>query len=237
MNVLRRALGVIFFCSVALTTAAYGQDRILTMHDVNPGLGRLIGNTSLDFVRDAEIIYGRSGNGTYDEFFRSSAIAYGGLVVGQGLADDATLNVKRYARSKVAVAELQDQIMALTEGADTSSWSVEQSFAVLRAAEMEDQLSDDERSYLVATAINIVALVPVIESSISSSATLIAQSPDLISGARSAFGLRRAGGAVRNVRRSGGRISDIPAEGATLLEELVVLTNGFAMLSSLGDGD
>lgn len=237
MNAVRQTLGVILVCSIALTTSAFGQDRILTMHDVNPDLGRLIGNTDLDFVRDAEISYGHTGNSTYDEFFRSAAIAHGGFVVGRGLADDATLKIRGYARSKVAVAELSDQITELTEGADTSTWSTEQSFAVLQAAEMRDQLSDEERSYLAGTAINIAALVPVVESSISSSADLIEQVPDLVSGARSAFGLRRAGGVARNVRRSADRISDIPAEGAALLEELVVLTNGFAMLSSISTGD
>lgn len=237
MNAVKQTFSAILICSFALTTSAFGQDRILTMHDVSPDLGRLMGNTDLDFVRDAEISYGHTGNSTYDEFFRSAAIAYGGLVVGQGLTNDATLQVKGYARSKVAVAELQDQITELTEGADTSTWSTEQSFAVLRAAEMRDQLSDEERGYLAGTAINIAALVPVVGSSISSSADLIEQAPGLVSGARSAFGLRRAGGVARNVRRSADRISNIPTEGAALLEELVVLTNGFAMLSSLGDGD
>jgi hypothetical protein len=236
MKAIKGTLCVILTCGVVFTASAFGQDRILTMHDVNSDLGRLIGNTPLDFVREAEIAYGHLGNSSYDDFFRSSAIAYGGMVVGQGLTEDATLNVKAYARSKVAVAALQDQIMELTEGADTASWTVEQSFAILRAAEMEDELSGEERSYLASTAVNIVALIPVIEASVSSSADLMGQTSGLVSGARSAFGMRRAGGVARNVGRSGDRISDVPTEGASLLEQLVVLTNGFAMLSSIGDG-
>ena len=153
------------------------------------------------------------------------------------MVDDATMNIKASARSKVAVAELQDQITELTEDADTSTWDVETSFAVLQAAEAKDQLSEDEKTYMAGAALRMVALVPVVESSVSSSADLIDEAPGLVSGARSAFGLRSAGGAARNVRSSADRISNIPTEGAGLLEQLVVLNRGFAMLRSLNAED
>jgi hypothetical protein len=217
---------------VAATSTGHAQDRILTLDDVSPELGRLIGGTPLDFVAAEQIVYGVTGNGEYDDFFRSSAIAYGGFVVGRGLADDATLTLKGYARSKVAVAELEEEIAELTEGADTTDWTTEQSLAVLRAAEMRDQLSDEEREYMVRTAANIAATIPVVEASVSSSTALVAQAPDLVSGARGAFGLRRAPGVVRNVRRSADRISDIPNEGPALVESLVVLSRGLAFVVS-----
>ncbi len=104
MNAVKRTLSTILICSVALSTPALGQDRTLTMHDVSPDLANLIGNTDLDFVRAAEIKYGYVNKSNYDNFFRSSAIAYGGLVAGQGLVDDATMNIKASARSNSAVA-------------------------------------------------------------------------------------------------------------------------------------
>jgi hypothetical protein len=54
------------------------QDRLLTLQDVSADLGRLIGGTELDFVAKAKIGYGVTGRGEYDQFFRESAIAYGG---------------------------------------------------------------------------------------------------------------------------------------------------------------
>ena len=178
-----------------------------------------------------EIKYGVTGKPDYDSFYKSSAIAYGGFLVGRGLTDDATINLKKYARSKAAVAELQEEIAELTGGADTSDWTVAQSLAVLQAAEKKDQLSDEERAYMGKTAAQIAATILVIEGSISASKDLIEQAPDLVSGARSAFGMRGAAGATRNVRRSADRIKDIPTEGPKLLESLVVLSKGLAMVA------
>ena len=212
------------------TTPAFAQDRVLTLNDVSPALGRLIGGTPLDFVAQEEIKYGVTGTSEYDEFFKSSAIAYGGFLVGRGLVDDATIKLKGYARSKAAVTELEEEIAELTSGADTSDWTTEQSLAVLAAAEKKDQISDEERTYMVSTAANIAATIPLVEGAVSASADLIEQAPGLGSGARSAFGLRGAGGVTRNVQRSADRIKDIPTEGPALVEALLVLSRGLAMV-------
>ena len=208
------ALSVIF---LGASNPALAQDRTLTLHDVSPDLALLIGDSDLDFVREAEIQYGVTGDNGYDQFFRESAIAYGGLVVGQGLADDATETLKGYARSKAAVAELEAQIQELTGGAEPEEWTTEQAMAVLRTAEAQDQLSAEERAYMVATSAHVVACIPAVEAAVSSSRELVEQASGLVSGARSAFGMRRAGGVARNVQRSADRISDIPTEGVALV--------------------
>ena len=110
--------------------------------------------------------------------------------------------------------------------------SAEQSLAVLKTAEAQDQLSDEERAYMVKTTANIVATIPVVEASVSSSADLVEQVPDLVEGARGAFGVRRAGGVARNVQRSGDRISEIPSRGAGLIESLIVLREGLSLVNA-----
>lgn len=218
---------------LALPAAATAQgERLLTLADVSGDLDRLIGGTPLDFVAAARISYGVTGKRKYDDFFRNSAIAYGGFVVGQQLSDNATENLKRYARSKMAVAALQDEIAQITQGADTSAWTTEQSFAVLAAARKRDQLSAEESQYMLATAANIAATIPVVHASVESSGRLTGDVPALTDGARDAFGLMQAPGIVRNVRRSGDRVKSIPTEGPRLVESLTVLSQGLALLTS-----
>jgi hypothetical protein len=228
----RRALATALVLALAAPGASHGQgERLLTLRDVSPDLARLLGNTPLDFVAAARITYGATGEASYDEFFRNTAISYGGFHVGQRLTDNATLNLKKYARSKAAVASLQEEITALTEGADTSAWTTEQSLAVLAAAKKKDQLTAEERDYMLVTAVNVAATIPVVEASASTSARLTGSAPGLISNARSAFGMLKAAGVARNVRQSADRISAIPTQAPRLIESMTVLSRGLAMLN------
>ena len=91
MSFVSRSVTALLVLTAVGVTAGEAQDRVLTINDVSPELGRLIGGTPLDFVAAAGIEYGVTGNSEYDQFFRSSAIAYGGFVVGRGLADDGAV--------------------------------------------------------------------------------------------------------------------------------------------------
>jgi hypothetical protein len=219
------------FVALCLAGPAAAQDRLLTLHDVSPDLGRLIGGTELDFVAKAKIGYGVTGRGEYDQFFRESAIAYGGMTVGRGLTDDATIKLKGYARNKAAIAELDAQIKEITGGAPPEQWTTEQSLAVLQAAKEKDRLSDEENAYVLATSARVAATIPVVHASIASSQNLLGQTDGLVRGAPSAFGVLRAAGVVRNLNRSAGRIRVIPTEGTSLVESLTVLSRGLSMLS------
>ena len=227
----RRALATALVLALAPASAYSQGERLLTLMDVSPDLARLLGNTPLDFVAAARITYGYTGQSNYDEFFRNSAISYGGFHVGQRLTDNATLNLKKYARSKAAVASLQEEIAALTQGADTSQWTTEQSFAVLQAAKKKDQLTGEERDYMLTMAVNLAATIPVVEASASSSTQLTGTAPGLISNARSAFGLVKAGGVARSVRQSADRLATIPTQAPRLVESMTVLTRGLAMIN------
>jgi hypothetical protein len=228
----RRTVATALVVALAATGSLRAQgERLLTLMDVSPDLARLLGNTPLDFVAAARITYGYTGQSNYDEFFRNSAVSYGGFHVGQRLTDNATLNLKKYARSKAAVASLQEEITALTQGADTSQWTTEQSLAVLQAAKKKDQLSAEERDYMLVMAVNLAATIPVVEASASSSTQLTGTAPGLISNARSAFGILKAAGVARSVRQSADRIASIPTSAPRLVESMTVLTRGLAMLN------
>jgi hypothetical protein len=232
LSLSRRAIAAALVLALAVPGIASAQgERLLTLQDVSPDLARLLGNTPLDFVAAARITYGHTGQSNYDDFFRNSAISYGGFHVGQRLTDNATLNLKKYARSKAAVASLQEEIATLTQGADTSQWTTEQSIAVLQAAKKKDQLTGEERSYMLATAVNLAATIPVVEASASSSTQLTSTAPGLISNARSAFGLVKAGGVARSVRQSADRLATIPTQAPKLVESMTVLTRGLAMIN------
>ena len=218
------------FLAAASPLAAQGE-RVLTLADVSSDLAHLIGNTPLDFVSRANITYGVTGKPAYDDFFRNSAIAYGGFFVGQKLSNNATNNLNKYARSKMAVAELQDEIKTLTQGADTAQWTTEQTFAVLEAAKKKHQLSGEEQSYMLSTAANIAATIPVVHASVEASARLAGDVSGLVDGARDAFGVMKAPGIVRNLNESGNRVKTIPTDGPRLVESLLVLSKGLSMLS------
>jgi hypothetical protein len=231
LSPLRRAAATILVMLAVVPGAAAQSERLLTLQDVSPELAGLLGNTPLDFVASARITYGVTGQSSYDDFFRNSAVSYGGFHVGQRLTDNATSNLKKYARSKAAVASLQEEITALTSGADTSQWTTEQSLAVLQAAKKKDQLTEEENSYMLATAVNLAAAIPVVEGSASSATQLTNTAPGLISGARSAFGMVKAGGVARNVRQSADRVASIPTQAPRLVESMMVLSRGLAMIN------
>ena len=232
LSLVRRAAATALVIALASSGPLHAQgERLLTLMDVSPDLARLLGNTPLDFVAAAQITYGYTGQSNYDEFFRNSAISYGGFRVGQRLTDNATMNLKKYARSKAAVASLQEEITALTQGADTSRWTTEQSLAVLQAAKKKDELSAEERDYMLTMAVNLAATIPVVEASASSSTQLTGTAPGLISNARSAFGLVKAAGVARSVRQSADRLATIPTTAPRLVESMTVLTRGLAMLN------
>lgn len=231
MRRMSRALHVVLFAALASGPLQAQSERLLTMSDLSGDLARLIGGTPLDFVAAARITYGVTGQSSYDDFFRNSAVSYGGFMVGRRLTDNATMNLKRYARSKAAVAELHDQIAELTSGADTANWTTEQSLAVLNAAKKKNQLSAEESAYMLATAANLAATIPVVEASVSSSTQLSSTAPGLVSGARSSFGMMKAPGIASNVRRSADRLSAIPTEGPKLVEAMLVLTRGLALIN------
>ena len=226
----RRSLAA-FLAGVLLVVPAHAQDRRLTMHDVSPNLARLIGGTELDFVAKAKIGYGVTGRPNYDHFFRESAISYGGMTMGRGLTDDATIKLKGYARSKMAVAELEEQIKEITGGKPPEEWTTEESIAVLQAAKEKDRLTEDENRYILSTTAHVAATIPVVRASMASSHELLGQVSGLISGAPAAFGMLRGPGVARNVQRSGDRLKTVPTEGAGLVESLTVLSRGLSMLS------
>jgi hypothetical protein len=212
---LRRSFAVLVLLSAAAFSGATAQDRLLTLSDLSPDLARLIGGTPLDFVATARIKYGVTGQSNYDDFFRNSAVSYGGFFVGR----------------RLTVAEMRDQIAELTQGADTSAWTTEQSLAVLEAAKKKNQLSAEESAYMLSMAANMAAAIPMVEASVSSSTQLTSTAPGLVSGARSAFGVMKAAGISRNVRESADRISTIPTEGPKLIEAMLVLSRGLAMIN------
>lgn len=216
---------------VLLAVPARAQDRLLTMSDVSPELARLIGGTQLDFVAKEKIRYGVTGKANYDQFFRESAVSYGGMTIGRGLTDDATIKLKGYARSKVAVAELEAQITEITGGKPPEEWTTEESIAVLQAAKEKDRLTEEENRYILSTTAHVAATIPVVHASITSSNELMGQVAGLVSGAPGAFGFMRGPGVARNVQRSGDRLKTVPTEGAGLVEALTVLSRGLSMLS------
>ena len=228
---------------VALAPAAAGAQqqkqqkkeraqRVLTLHEINRDLGELAGGTPLDYIASARIAYGVTGMHAYDDFFRKSALTYGGFFYGRRLVDDATVQLKKFARSKAAVASLQDEIRELTQEADTSEWTTEQSIAVLEAAKKRDELSQEETFYFVAMSALMAATVPVVRASVTTAPALVRNGQALTKRLSDDFDPFELPQMAFSVNRSAQQLMAIPAEGTRLLETLVVLSRGLQMLSA-----
>jgi len=210
------------------------SERMLTLGDVDRTLAELAGDSPLDYIASAKIGYGVMGRSNYDEFFRRSAITYGGLYFGRRLVTEATDQLKRFARSKAAVASLHDEVVELTQEADTTEWTTEQSLAVLAAAKKRDELSTDEKYYLLAMSALLGATVPVVNASVQSAPELVRSGRELTKQLGSDFDIFEAPQMAFSLNRSLKQLSDVPGEGTTLLESLVVLSHGFQLLTDDG---
>ena len=226
------AVLVSLFAANPLQAQKKHAERPLTLYDVNAGLAELAGNSPLDYIASSRIGYGVTGQGSYDTFFRNAAIAYGGVYYGQRLVTEATDQLKRFARSKAAVAEMRSQVRELTNDADTTEWTAEQSLAVLKAAKKRNQLSRDETLYFFAMSALLVATVPVVKASVEAAPTLLRTGRDLTRRIPDDFDIFEAPQMAFSVNRSVKQLAALPQEGASLVESLVVLSRGFQLLGS-----
>lgn len=230
------ACGVAAIMAAGLAPSLHAQkshpEQKLTLHDLDSQLAELAGNSPMDYMAASGIGYGITGQSSYDQFFRRSAVAYGGFYYGRRLVTEATDQLKRFARSKAAVASLQEEVTALTQEADTTEWTTEQSLAVLAAARKRDELSTDEKLYFFVMSALLAATVPVVRASVQSAPELVRTGRDLTRRIPNDFDIFEAPQMVFSLNRSMKQISAIPAEGSSLLESLVVLSRGFQLLSA-----
>lgn len=203
----------------------------LTIWDLDRQLAELASGSPVDYVVTSGIGYGVTGQSSYDHFFRRSAVAYGGFYYGDRLVTEATDQLKRFARSKAAVASLQEEVAELTQDADTTEWSTEQSLAVLKAAQKRDELSTDEKLYFLAMSALLAATVPVVRASVQAAPELVRTGRELTRSVPGDFDILEAPRMVVSVNRSLRQLSAIPGAGSSLLESLVVLARGFQLLS------
>lgn len=204
----------------------------LTLWDLDNKLAELAGNSPMDYMATAGIGYGITGQSSYDQFFRRSAVTYGGFYYGNRLVTEATDQLKRFARSKAAVASLQEEVSALTQEADTTEWTTEQSLAVLKAARKRDELSTDEKLYFLAMSALLAATVPVVRASVQTAPELVRTGRELTRRIPNDFDIFEAPQMVFSVNRSLKQLSAIPGAGSSLLESLLVLSQGFQLLGA-----
>lgn len=216
------------------TAAAQKRKQLVTLRDVSVQLAELAADSPFDYLAVSKISYGVTGTYSYDDFFRRSAVTYGGFHFGRRLVDAATVQLKKYARSKAAVSALQEEIQELTQGADTSEWTLDQSIAVLAAAKQRDQLSQEETIYFLAMSGLVAATVPVVRASVETAPQLMQTGRALVRRAPDEFPLFEAPQVALSVNRSAQQLAAVPREGATLVEALVVLSRGLQLLSQEG---
>ena len=210
---------------------AQKRQQPITLRDVDTQLAELATGTPFDYLTVSKVSYGVTGVSSYDDFFRRSAVTYGGFHFGRRLVDAATVQLKKYARSKAAVGALQEEIQELTAGADTSEWTLDQSIAVLAAAKKRDQISQEESIYFLAMSALVAATVPVVRASVETAPALVQTGRSLVRKVPNDFGLFEAPQVALSVNRSAQQLGAVPREGATLAEALVVLSRGLQLLS------
>lgn len=226
-----RALGVIVllpmvafaqFGNLKLEVPKPAEKMTLSLGDIEPGLG------SFPVVFEG-VTYDKIGEQPFDDFFKSAAKLNGLSELSVLVGDQATTQLKNYARSKYADAELRKSIDELTGNTPPDEWTVEQAFAVERLAKEKNKVSSDETQYFISMGGSVAILAGSMAKSVESSNTLLKQGSQMLQKARSLPGSKTVAG-VSATTTSIENLEKFVNNAPLLVRQLNALATGFQSL-------
>lgn len=138
-------------------------------------LGEIItdGKFSFAIPEFKGIAYVQVGTPDLDQFFKSSAMLDGCDQVAKLMNTNATMNLKKYARSHAADAALKGSIADVTKGAPDSTWTDDQCTQIEKLAKKQGITSKEESEYFLKTSANMAILVVVMNNGIGQAKVLV----------------------------------------------------------------
>ena len=106
-----------------------------------------------------KVEYPMSGKRSYDEFFKDSAMSRASLVVSTGGVDSLTINLKNIARTRFAMTELSNDSKDIPDE------------AVAKMALKKDQLSAENKLFIIDALKDVATIVEFMNAAISKSSS------------------------------------------------------------------
>lgn len=210
---------------------------VLTLSDLDPKL-EFLELVGMDVVL---VDYPVVGIERYNEFFKSSALIYFAMDFSISMVNDATANLKNYARDHVAGAVMDENIQELIGDTPPDQLSTEQSLAVMRMERERGRISDHEREYFAATAGHLGLATLALARGIKEAPTLIKRGKRLLLNVVSDFNLFgfpkfwEIRPVYDGLNESIDRLTYVAERAPILVEDIAVLISGFKELSEGGE--
>ncbi len=202
-----------------------------TAHWDTLSLGEIVTNGKFNFTVNGftGIAYVQVDNADLDQFFKSSAMLQGCEQVADSMNTNATMSLKKYARSHAADAALKDDISKLTNGAPDSQWTDEQCIAVEKLAKEKGKTSSDETTYFLKTAGNMAIMVVVMNNGIDQAKVLVGKVDNM---KQTANGLDKtlAPAATKGVVACASSLADFVSGTPVLVKSFITLETAFNSL-------
>ena len=223
-------LGIV---AMILLCANAGMAAILSLSDIDPNL-TVLSKTELDPFFKQKLEYQVAGVAKYDKFFKSSAITYGGLLVGKNAATTTSATLKGYARSMAAKAATDANVKEIVGDTPPDKITTEQSIALLKLKKKRGELSEDETKYFISSAANLGLIAVALNASIQNAASLADTGKELSGSAKddfTGFNAMKLPGVISGITNSATQLAQVPSEGIGLAKELTIMIQAMQMLS------
>lgn len=215
-------IAVAQFGNLKLEVPKPAVKKTLSMGDIEPGLAKF------PIVFEG-VQYEQIEEQPFDDFFRSAAKLNGLSELSVLVSDQATTQLKNYARSKYADEELRKSIDELTGNTPPEDWTVDQAFAVEQLAKERKKISGEESQYFVTTGGAIIILAGSIAKGVESSGDLLKQGSQLLQKAQSLPGSKTIAG-VSATKTSIENLEKFTNNAPLLVKQLYALATGFQSL-------
>lgn len=140
------------------TNTTTTSTRRVAMNDLDTSIAKLTGLEPSPLSTTA-VEYVVTGKPKYDQFFKSSAEVRATFVVSQALSEVLTENLKKYARSYVAIDGTDRSVKALIGKTAPEHLTVEQSQALLVLKKKRGKLSAEEKTFAINSVANTTQTV------------------------------------------------------------------------------
>ena len=209
--------------------------RTLTISDIEPKLAEFTRiDKSLDPFAKEKVAYGVTRKADYDDFFKKSAITYGGLLVGQTTTDDVTRNLQGFARSRYAKGAIDEETKAVVGDTPEEELTREQSIFIMEREKAKGNLTKDEIKYALKMLKYLGITQLLVKESIEATAKLIPAGEGLLRKAPDNFKSKNELLILPKVKdglqQSMSQLTKVKNEGAGVIEELVVLTQAMKIM-------
>jgi len=223
-------LGIV---AMILLSANAGVAAVLSLSDIDPNLAPLA-KTELDPFFKQKVEYQVVGMDKYYKFFKSSAITYAGLLVGETAATATSAKLKGYARTMAAKSAVDDSVKEIMGDTPADKMSTEQSIALLKLKKKKGELSEDETKYFISSAVNIGLIAVALNTSIQNAASLIDTGKELQGSVKNDFiGMNalKLPGVTTGIANSMTQLARVPSQGVGVAKELTIMIEAMKMLS------